>query len=371
MATLLAIELLDELVFGAREAAWPSIRDALSLSYGQIGVLLAVPSLVSVVLEPLLGVAAVVWRRRVLVLGGGICFSAALALAAGAPSFWVLLAAFTLLYPASGAFVALSEATLMDLQPDRRERNMARWTLAGSVGEVVGPLLLAGAVWLGFGWRGLLVAFALAGLALVLAARRVHPPREQDERPSVRVALRALGRRDVVRWLVLLELSDLVLDVLLAFLALYFVDEAGSSAAAGGLAVAVWTGAGLLGSAAVLALLARVDGLRWLRVSAVLAVPLLAALLLVSSTGAKLALVAALALVTAAWYPVLMARLYGALDDASGLVLTVRALFPLNAVLPLAIAWLAQRYGLDVALWPVLAAPLAIVLLAPARDRSS
>jgi hypothetical protein len=32
VATLLAIELLDELVFGAREAAWPLIRDELSLS---------------------------------------------------------------------------------------------------------------------------------------------------------------------------------------------------------------------------------------------------------------------------------------------------------------------------------------------------
>jgi hypothetical protein len=41
--TLLAIELLDELVFGAREAAWPAIRADLDLSYAQIGLLLSVP----------------------------------------------------------------------------------------------------------------------------------------------------------------------------------------------------------------------------------------------------------------------------------------------------------------------------------------
>jgi hypothetical protein len=29
----LAIELLDELVFGAREAAWPAVREELDLSY--------------------------------------------------------------------------------------------------------------------------------------------------------------------------------------------------------------------------------------------------------------------------------------------------------------------------------------------------
>ena len=38
---LLAIEFLDEFVFGAREAAWPLIRDELTLSYGQVGLLLS------------------------------------------------------------------------------------------------------------------------------------------------------------------------------------------------------------------------------------------------------------------------------------------------------------------------------------------
>ena len=87
----------------------------------------------------MLGVVAVTWRRRALVLAGGAGFALALALAAGAPSFWVLLVAFSLLYPASGAFVSLSQASLMDLEPERREHNMARWTLAGAVGAVAGP----------------------------------------------------------------------------------------------------------------------------------------------------------------------------------------------------------------------------------------
>jgi hypothetical protein len=73
--------------------------------------------------------------------------------------------------------------------------------------------------------------------------------------------------------------------------------------------------------------------------------------------------VAAIALVNAGWYPVLQARLYSALGDASGLALTVGALFPLNAVLPLAIAAIAERWGLAVALWPLLAAPLALLVL--------
>ena len=72
----------------------------------------------------------------------------------------------------------------------------------------------------------------------------------------------------------------------------------------------------------------------------------------------------------------LQARLYGALEGKSGLVLTAGALFPLNAVLPLGIALLAEQWGLEAALWPLLAAPAALILLVPrtaarAHDRDA
>ena len=132
----------------------------------------------------MLGVASVTWRRRVLVLGGGLVFAAALALAAVAPSFWVLLVAFALLYPASGAFVSLSQAALMDLQPERREHNMARWTFAGAVGAVLGPLLLAGFAFAGLDWRALFAGFAVLALALVAAVRHAPDDGHDAERLS-------------------------------------------------------------------------------------------------------------------------------------------------------------------------------------------
>jgi hypothetical protein len=51
-------------------------------------------------------------------------------------------------------------------------------------------------------------------------------------------------------------------------------------------------------------------------------------------------------------------------------VLTVEALVPLNAVLPLAVAALAGRVGLGAALWTLLVAPAALLLLVPRRDSS-
>src|SRR4029450_2148900 len=130
--------------------------------------------------------------------------------------------------------------------------------------------------------------------------------------------------------------------------------------------------AALAGSAAMIPLLRRFDGLRYLRVSAALAALLFVGFLLVPSPAAKLALLAPIALVNAGWYPVLKARLYAALGEASGLALTVGALFPLNAVLPLGIALLAEQFGLAVArsappaaLSPLLAAPIALLVLVP------
>jgi hypothetical protein len=127
---LLAIEFLDEFVFGTREAAWPLIRADLGLSYAQIGMLLGLPNVIGNLVEPALGILGDVWRRRALILGGGVAFALALLLTALSQSFPALLLSFILFYPASGAFVSLSQATLMDADPARHEQNMARWTFA-------------------------------------------------------------------------------------------------------------------------------------------------------------------------------------------------------------------------------------------------
>jgi len=97
-------------------------------------------------------------RRRLVVLGGGLVFISGQLLFATAPGPAVLLIASCVLYPASGAFVSLSQATWMDIEPASTERNMARWVVAGSIGAVIGPLVLGVAVATGSGWRGATIA---------------------------------------------------------------------------------------------------------------------------------------------------------------------------------------------------------------------
>jgi len=113
--------------------------------------LLGLPGIVSGLTEPALGILGDVWKRRVLVLGGGTIFVLSLLLTGFSRTYVWLLLSLVLFSPASGAFVSLSQATLMDMAPQHRERNMARWTFAGSLGVVLGPVVLAGCLGLAFG----------------------------------------------------------------------------------------------------------------------------------------------------------------------------------------------------------------------------
>jgi FSR family fosmidomycin resistance protein-like MFS transporter len=123
-------------------------------------------------------------RRRRFILAGGLVFIASLLAVAGASSFAVLLVALTVFYPASGAFVSLTQAELMDAEPGRQAQIMARWDLAGSAGAVAGPLLLAAVLAAGGGWRAAyLVLAALTGVAWIGTCLR-NPRRDRRAAPG-------------------------------------------------------------------------------------------------------------------------------------------------------------------------------------------
>ena len=371
LAAALAVELVDELVDGTKSAALPLIRQSLALSYGQIGLLVSVPLLLGSLLELPLGVMAGHGRRRRLaVLAGGAVFVLTLVAAAAARSFAGLLAAFVIFFPASGAFVSLTQSGLMDADPGRREQHMARWELAGSAGSVAGPFVLIAVLAAGAGWRSAFGVLALAAAVAWLGVAR-NPPRPapgdgQPARPgaaaAVRRVLSALRRPGVARCLVLLQVCDLLLDVLTGFVAVYLVDVVHATPGQAALGVAIRLGAGLAGDAAVVWALRRVRGLSLLRVSAAAAAVTYPGFLLVPGTGLKLLLLGALSVATAPWYPLLQARLYGSLPDASGIAVSLSsAAGLLGAAGPLAVGLLAQRFGLAWALAGLAAVPWFIL----------
>jgi FSR family fosmidomycin resistance protein-like MFS transporter len=333
---------------------------------------LAIPGFVGSALDPLIGVAGDTPRRRALMFAGGLGFAFSAALTSTAVGFWTLLVALVIGNPATGAFVSLAQATLMDREPKQRERNMARWTLAGSFGYVGGPVLLAAALWLGLGWRGVIAGLALASLPLALATRRVPGPVVADGRSlrdSLNAAMACLRRREVLRWLALLEAADFLLDVFHGYLALYFVDVARVDAGAAALGVATWTGAGLIGDFLLLLVLRHTSGRGYLRASAIAALAVYPAFLLVPDYGAKLVLVALLGLLNSGWYALPKAGLYASLPGRSGAAVAVGGIGGLlGACVPLVLGFVASGVGLAATMWILLLAPVALLVLLPRRQ---
>jgi MFS transporter, FSR family, fosmidomycin resistance protein len=381
---LLAIELLDEFVFGLVGAAMPLIRNDFQLDYVQIGLLLSVPDLVAILIEPVIGLLGDTNWRKMLILGGGVGFALALLLTGISQTFALLLFSFILFFPSSGAFVGLAQAALMDSDPERHEHNMARWTFAGSLGVVGGSLTLGFATGIGIDWRTLFLALVGVTLVLVVFAARYrfpvgadHDDDDETEQETLtlwqnaRRALQALRRLDVLRWLVLLEFSDLMMDVLLGYLALYFVDVVGLSSGEAAAAVAVWTIVGLVGDFALIFLLERVKGLAYLRYSAALELVLYVAFLLMPGLLPKLVILGLLGFFNAGWYSVLRGELYSAMPGQSATVMTLDNIVGIVAgFLPFALGLIADRFGLEAAMWCLLAGPIALLIGLPRRSKS-
>lgn len=302
---------------------------------------------------------------------GGLGFAVSALLSAAAGGFGLLLAALVLGNPATGAFVSLAQATLMDADPSQRARNMARWTLAGSFGYVGGPIVLAVAVYVGVGWRGAIAVLAVAALPLTLASLRFPSPRPGTAPPlrrAVREALEAVRRREVLRLLLLLEAADLLLDGFHGFIALYLHDAAGQKASLAALGVGVWTGAGLVGDWLLLPLLRCASGARVIRATALLSLGAYPSFLLVPGLAPKLVLLAALGLLNSGWYAIPKAWLYDALPDRSGAAVAVGGLGGLaGAAVPLLLGFLAGGVGIAAMMWALLLAPVALLALTSER----
>jgi FSR family fosmidomycin resistance protein-like MFS transporter len=377
----LLIEFLDELVFGVNAAAWPLIRDDLALNYIQIGLALSLPGLIGNVIEPFMYILSDVWKRRVILLLGGILFAISLVLTALSHNFFLLILSFVLFNPASGMFVNLSQASLMDSDPARHEQNMARWTFAGSLGVVVGPLFLSAMAILAFGWRPAFGSLAvLTALILFFAWRRIPNTEKDTDNLSLQSvfagivdAFKALGNNTILRWLVLLEFSDLMLDVFYGFLPLYFVDIAGFTPAQAAASVTVWTGVGLVGDFLLIPLLERVKGLDYLRISVILELILFPLFLLSSISWLKLIIVGLMGFFNAGWYAILKGNLFSSMPEQSGTALALNSISGIiGKIIPFLIGLAAQAFGLQWAMWLLLAGPIALLIGLPRRpERSS
>ena len=375
---LLLTEFFDELHYGVEGAVLPALRDSLGLSYAQMGLLLGLPGVLGTAIEFFIMLLGDTRLRKWLVVGGGLAIVMATLLLAGAQAFQAALLAMLIAYPASGAFVTLSQATLMDLNRGREPQMMARWTLFGSLGNLIGPLVAAGLFAAGLSWRwNYIYLSALALVLTLLLIPRRFPAHHHTTDTSAEMSIRELSAlfpelwraiKDikVMRWFILVDLADLLLDVFLSYSALYFADVAGFTSAQVSLMVGALMAAGLAGNILLIPLLERVNG-RWLvRVTALAAGMTYVAWLLAPWAWAKIVLAIVVRLLTLGWYEVLQGEGYASLPGRSGTAMAISSLISLfSGVLVWFIGWSAEQAGLPAAMWLLLAGPIALFLFVP------
>jgi predicted MFS family arabinose efflux permease len=348
VASLLLVRFFDETASYLPFAAVESIRREVDLTYAQAGVLLTLYAGIGLLATPL-GVVIDRVNRRALVAIGGAGYGGGLCLFAAAGDFWVLFSAVCLMGTAADLLVDAAEVSLVEIAGDNAEPALARANVFAAVGDLVGPLLLAGALWSGLGWRA---AFWVAGAAMVaygltLATRPLPEPVRRQEEVSVLAALLAVARdRRVIVAGLLVAVIVAFDDTFVGFALAYLMTDMNQTVAT------VATGAGMAGGVAGAMWATRTNGRRVsLRTCAlVLAAGVFLLVLVPTVVTAVLAMAAIGAAVNLAWiilqarYMTLRPGEVGTTSAVAGVVSQV------GVATPLVIGVLADRAGMTVAM---------------------
>lgn len=353
----------------------PEVRWEFGLGYGTAAlVLLALPQLASLLLEPPLLLLADRVPRKPLIVGGLALLGGCFVLAGAAASLPLLALALAVAGPAGGAGVGLAQATLVDARPDERERVMARWALMGTLGDLATPLLLAGLAALAMGWReaylaagSLFLLYALALLPCRFPSPRAGPPHGSP--PLRELVLGAARNRRLLLWLLGVSLCGMLDETLVAFAALR-MDALGLETAQRNLVLFCFAAGGLGGLLVTERLLRREPPLRLLRRAGALCAISYVAWLAAPGVVAGAVLLTAVGFFAAPLYPIAKAQAYRALPDHSGLVAGAAQLFtPVELAVPLVVGLLADRLGLSAALAVLVVQPLGLLALGVVLDR--
>ncbi len=191
------------------------------------------------------------FSRRVIAAGGAFGFAGALAAFGLGGSFETLVVAAFVMGCASTAMVDAAEVALVDLVPKDLRRYLARANLLATLGDLVGPALVAGVAVAGVSWRAafLIGAGVLGVYGVALAAVPLPPPpppqggNEDSPGPTVMAVV-----RDPAVWL--LGLVGLLMgpfdEPLVGFTVALLEQERGASTAAATVVAFVGLSGGLL-----------------------------------------------------------------------------------------------------------------------------
>lgn len=299
-----------------------------------------------------------------------------MALIACAHSAWLLALGVALYAPFSGLSCALAEVVVVERSELGPERALARWTMAGALGDLATPIVLLACAAAGVSFvhaavvvAGLVLIGALLVLRVELAAgEEAHGAGaaslddEGDDVPLREAARRALTNGRLVGWLLATALVSTLLDeTLAAFIVLHAsaTDDDGLGEA---LLVACALGE-IVGALILARAVARFAPTRVLAIAAAATCAAIVGIAFVVDGRAALALACVVGFAATPVYPLAKAQAFRALPGEGGMVAAVERLFaPLDVVLPLALAALADAVNPAAALVAIAIAPCALVV---------
>lgn len=252
VSSLLVVRLADETVAFLPFGAFERFRADLGLTYAQAAsVLVLFPA--AGLFGAVFGVAADHVSRRALAAAGAAGYGLGLIGFATGHNYAALAVSATAMGIAGDAMVRATEVALTDLAADDLDRALARQNLLGTIGDFCGPLLLAGSLALGWGWRPAVAAggVGLLAYAALLASVAFPGPLPDGERPRPLAGV-LTAVRDPRVWALgaVMALADLFDEPFFAFVIAALDQERGVSPAAATL-VAVAATVGALGGAVV------------------------------------------------------------------------------------------------------------------------
>ncbi len=177
------------------------------------GLSVSVYGLAVAIVAPAAGWVADRTSRRGAILLGLVIFAVAGLLCAVAPSLLSLLAGRALCGVGTGLFLPAAYAWVGDEVPYESRARVMGWVISGWALALVAGVPLGGLIGQVAGWREALAALALlAAVATVMAVRLLPAAaaRPEGEEAPARVGLRAALGVGAVRWLLLVNLLDML-----------------------------------------------------------------------------------------------------------------------------------------------------------------
>ncbi|MBP2000953.1 FSR family fosmidomycin resistance protein-like MFS transporter [Paenibacillus shirakamiensis] len=204
------VHLLNDAMQSAISALFPVLRESLSLSYSQIGLITFAMNITASVLQPVVGMYADI-RPRPYILPFGVCFTLlGVAMLAFAPNYgWVLLAVTSV---GIGSSVFHPESSRVAYLAAGQRRGLAQsiFQVGGNLGASLGPIMTA-LIFIPLGQFSVIYFTGAALLAIVIQYNVARWYKSQNVQPRPKKVIGAVVRRSLSRQKVILAITILVL----------------------------------------------------------------------------------------------------------------------------------------------------------------